>query len=131
MLWKKKGDFKRPKFKTKTIDVPEWPDDDGCAQVMIRELSAYARDQFEAQAQEKKYENARALYVCKCLVDEDGKRIYQDRDADAFGREWPSSGIDRVWSECVAINAKNQDMKELEKNSLPATDANASSSPSP
>ena len=65
----------------KTVEVPEWN-----GSVNVRGLTARERDSFEASiGQSANLDNLRARLVVLCLVDEEGKRIFKDSDANALG----------------------------------------------
>jgi hypothetical protein len=74
------------------VDVPEWG-----GKVIIQEPSGADRDDYEQSLLEARkvgrrteikpnFANARARLVVKCVVNEDGARIFKDSDADELGR---------------------------------------------
>lgn len=68
-------------FITKAVDVPEWG-----GTVLVRGLSSLEKDAFESRlAQSQDLTNIRASVAVMAMVDEDGKRIFTDKDATALG----------------------------------------------
>lgn len=64
------------------VDVPEWG-----GVVRVKGLNGTERDRFEAGMIGKDYENVRARLVAMAIVDDDGKRLFNDRDVLALGRK--------------------------------------------
>lgn len=63
------------------VEVPEWG-----GTVRLRGISAADRDNFEAAlAQTQDLTNIRARLVVMALVDEEGNRLFTDREAPALG----------------------------------------------
>lgn len=107
------------------VEVPEWGGD-----VFIRTLTAAERDQFDTSVyrQEgiKNYDNLRARYLCLCLCDEHGVRIFDDRDAEKLGTK-SGKVMDRLFGIAQRINGMSPaDVKEMVKN-LDATQKKDSS----
>lgn len=107
----------------KSIDVPvkEWGGD-----VRLQEMAASDRDQWEnesyvlnAEGTAAKFnpKHARARLVVRCLVDENGKRMFSDDEVAAIG-SLSASSVQRLFNAARKLNAiSTEDIKELEKNS--------------
>jgi hypothetical protein len=88
------------------VDVPEWS-----AIVRVRELTATERNQIgldfvspngEADAS-RMPPNFHGRIASICLVDEDGKRLFTDEDADALGAK-SSSALERIVGVCFRLS---------------------------
>lgn len=101
------------------VAVPEWGGD-----VLVRGLTGAERDAFEATVTEIKgkkvayhLENYRARFVALCIVDEGGKRIFNDADVAALGRR-SARALERVLDKARELSGlSDEDMEELAKNS--------------
>ncbi len=103
------------------VDVPEW----GGA-VIVRGLTGAGRDAYEAsivtmRGQQQSYNmaNARAKLLVRCLVDEEGRRLFTESEleADALGAK---SGrvLDRLFAVARRLSGlTTADMEELVGNS--------------
>jgi hypothetical protein len=90
------------KLNTKEIDVPEWG-----ISVNIKELMGSERDRFESSTVKidsktgnlvPNMVNQRARLVAMCLVDETGKRMFSDTEADILTLgSLSAKGLDRVY----------------------------------
>lgn len=101
------------------IEVPEWG-----GTVRIKTMTGAERDEFESDVFETKGNNSskvnmrnfRAKLVSKCLVDENGNRIFADADIEALGKK-SAKALDRVFAVAQRINAIGQkEVEELTKN---------------
>jgi hypothetical protein len=94
------------------VEVPEWGGD-----VYVRTLTGTERDSFEKQwAGGKVPEHVRAGLVVKTLVDESGKRIFEDGDVAKLGSK-SAMVLDRLFAIAQRLNGLSQkDVEELEKN---------------
>lgn len=125
---------------TETVPVPEWG-----GEVIIRgltgdELDAYqaSRRQFRnagTPQQELIYvqDNARASLLAKCLVDEDGERLFTDQDAGELGQK-NGKVLDRLYDVAARLSGlSGEEQEAMEGNSAtPAPDGvSSSSSPEP
>lgn len=106
-------------IRTKTVDVPEWG-----GQVRVRRLTGEERDRYETSLiQEKKngqvtrnLRNARARLVVLGVVDEEGKRIFSDADADALAQR-SASAIERLFDAIRELSGmSDQAVEELAEN---------------
>lgn len=93
------------------VEVPEWG-----GHVYVRSMSGTERDGWEASflgdAENRGLRNARARLVVLCAVDEEGRRIFAEHDADALG-EKSGLALDRVFKAAMRMNALGR--AEVEK----------------
>lgn len=98
------------------VDVPEWG-----GEVYVAMLTGRDRDAFEAGCQNddgsKNWVNVRARLAVRCIVDEQGQRIFSDADAEALGRK-SAAALARVFDVAARLNhLTEKDLEDLEKNS--------------
>lgn len=109
-------------LRTEYVSVPEWG-----YRVRIRELMGSDRDAYEASIvgtrisgkknapRELNLLNARARLVARAMIDEGGKRIYQDNEAGRLG-QMPAAGLERVYDAVRKLSGiTDSDEKELEE----------------
>lgn len=98
--------------KTETVDVPEWG-----GQVIVAMMSAADRDAWEQSLVPKvsgapvDVSNIRARLCVRCLVDEKGKRIFKDEDAEALGKK-SAAAVTRVAKVIQRLNAMDEQAVE-------------------
>ncbi len=98
------------------VDVPEWG-----GEVLLRALSGADRDAFELEAFGSKQagegmRNVRAKLVSRCIVDQDGNRLFEDADVEALGQK-SAAALNRLFEKCRTMNGfTDQDVADLEKN---------------
>jgi hypothetical protein len=106
--------------KTEKVEVPEWG---GC--VYVRSMSAYDRDQYEAEQTNLKKEggdaidlrNFRARLVARTACDADGNRLFTNEDAEALGSK-SALAMSRLFKVASRLNGlTDKDLTDLEKNS--------------
>ncbi len=116
------------------IDVPEWKLGEP---VYVRPMSAGERDRWEGELLDRSEkrkesiqaatENLRAMFLAKCLCDEDGAILFGPDDIDALAAK-NYKPIDRVFEVAQRINGMSDaDVEELEKNSAGGRRAASSS----
>lgn len=101
------------------VDVPEWG-----GTVLVQGLSGRERDDLEASMIKGKgknasvnLENLRAKVVARTVVDEDGKRIFEDQDIPALTQK-SAAALNRVYEVAQRLSGITQeDVDELTKNS--------------
>lgn len=88
-----------PDLKTEEVPVSEWG-----GTVMVRAMSGAERDSFEqslftGELESRKFtgENVRAKLLVRCIVDENGVRIFKDEDADVLGQR-SAAALDRLYA---------------------------------
>jgi|SRR6476661_6002529 len=103
--------------KLKEVPVPEWG-----GSVMIRSLTGRERDDFEQSTvktnkrgqQEQNFENFRARFVALCVVDENGRRLFQSRQEVALLGNKSVAALQRIFNEAQEMNGMSQeDVDEL------------------
>lgn len=105
------------------VDVPEWG-----GSVYVQAMSGAERDAFEASMLEinedakgrvtttRKMENLRAKMCARCLVGEDGVRLFEEADIAALGAK-SAKALDRVFSVAQRLNGVGEkDLEELAGN---------------
>lgn len=116
---------------TVPVPIPEWD----CT-VYVTTMSGIERDAFEVAAQgsdgKTARENIRAKLAVFTTVDEKGKRVFGDGDAELLGDK-NAAALDRIFNVATKINRLTEaDMVELAKNSESGRGAaSPSASPSP
>jgi hypothetical protein len=117
--------------RTQEVDVPEWG-----GTVLVRGMTGRERDQFETSMLERgrggrmvpNTANTRAKVVARCVVDEDGTRLFTDADVAALG-EKSGAAIDRVFEVAATLSGlAERDREEMARDFSPA-DGPGSSSP--
>lgn len=104
---------------TEIVSVPEWKGD-----VKVKMMSGSERDLFESSIFEQKgkdlqrnMNNLRAKLISKCLIGEDGNRLFSDKEIDLLGRK-SAKALDRIYEVCVRLNGIGaKEIEELTKNS--------------
>ena len=96
------------------VDVKEWG-----GSVRLGSLTSSERDSFESSLLEtdgkRDLNNLRARLVGKCLVDEDGKRLFSDAAVEKLG-EKSADVMGRLFTECQEMNGFDTEVEEAEKN---------------
>lgn len=102
-------------IETEAVDVPEWG-----GKVNIRGLTAAQRDRYDREIVNidkqgntsiGRLENLRALLVVRCLVDDEGDRLFKDSQARELG-EKSSVVIGRLWDVAARLSGMAQASEE-------------------
>ena len=105
-----------------TVEVPEWG-----GSVQLIAMTACQRDAFEAsivdlkggaktKTNSKLLVNFRARFISSCIVDDNGKRLFTDKDIVELGKK-SAKPISRLFDKCQEINGMtDDDVEELEGN---------------
>jgi hypothetical protein len=115
---------------TEEVSVPEWG-----GSVLVRGMTGRERDEFEAQAMDQRsgrmnLANARAKIVARCVVGDDGKRLFDAADIDVLG-EKSGAALDRLFEVATRLSGLgSRDVEELSQN-FGGTNGASSSSASP
>jgi hypothetical protein len=120
---------------TEEVDLSDLPGYTGS--VLVRGLTGRERDEFEASVLVERggkavrdLANVRAKIVAKCVVDEDGKRLFTDSDVAALG-EKAGAAIDRMFDAASRLSGlRPGDVDEMVAD-FPPADGSSSSSGSP
>ena len=97
------------------VQVPEWG-----GTVWVRTMTGAERDAFEASvaasADTPNLTNIRARLAVLCVVDDKGKRLFADADAEALGGK-SAAALSRVFEAGQKLNGlTDSDVSDLEKN---------------
>lgn len=108
--------FKVEDIKSERVAVPEWG-----GEVIVRGLTGTERDEFEQSIMGQKgtinLANTRARLVVYSVIDEDGKRLFEDWDVKALGQK-SAAALDRVVSVAMRLSGiSDTDMEDLTGNS--------------
>jgi len=103
---------------TERVFVEEWG-----GEVIVRGLTAAERDQFEQSIVETRgkdtrvnLRNIRAKLVTLCVVDEEGKRLFKDEDAELLGRK-SAVALNRIFEVAQRLSGlRPEDVEELAGN---------------
>jgi hypothetical protein len=112
--------------KTEEVNVPEWG-----GSVLVTTISAAERDAFEQSITDAKGKvggaNVRAKFAAKCVVGEDGKRLFSDAEVLALGKK-SGAALNRIFEAASRLNGMTKaDTEELAGNSsaVPAGDSHS------
>lgn len=104
---------------TEVVDVPEWG-----GEVLVKGLTGRERDQFEESIlvqngktrPKMKLANMRAKFVALSIVDDGGRRIFDDADIESLGQK-SAAALQRVFEVAQQLSGlSDDDLEELEKN---------------
>lgn len=106
-------------IRTELVEVPEWG-----GEVLLRGLTGAERDAYElslATPAGKKMvyhlKNMRARLVAMCVVDEQGRRVFEEGDVQQLG-EKSGVALMRIWKKAQELSGlSDEDVEELGKNS--------------
>jgi|SRR5690554_5882572 len=107
--------LKASDIETREVDVPEWG-----GKVYVRGLTGSERDAYEASLVQFRGKqrvpdlaNARAKLVVRCIVDEEGNRVFTDADANALGKK-SGAVLDRLFEVASKLSGlSDKDVDEL------------------
>lgn len=103
-------------LKIEEITIPEW----GNITVRIRGLMGYERDSFEQGMLDQRGKrtkmnilNARARLCALCIIDEEGRRVFEDEDVHHLGMK-SAAALDRVYDVASKLSGiSDNDLEEL------------------
>ncbi len=104
-----------PDLQQETVAVPEWG-----GSVFVRGLDGMQRDSFERSMVDIKgkdsvvnYANFRGKMVARSVVDENGKRVFKDSDAENLGKK-SGKALGRVFDVAQRLSGmSDEDVEEL------------------
>lgn len=110
--------FKADDLKREKVDVPEWG-----GYVFIQTMMGADRDLYEASCvversgqYEQTFDNMRAKLIARCAVDDDGKRIFSEKQVVLLGKK-SAKALDRLFAAAQKLNGlSNADLEDLAKN---------------
>lgn len=96
------------------VECPEWDGD-----VRVRSLSGGQRSIITQRLKDGDNENLEELLCVMCMVDEDGNRIFSNKDVDALRKKSnaPISRIAKKIMEISGIGDSSEAVDEAKKNS--------------
>jgi len=119
------------------VHVPEWADENGDDVVYVRGMTGAERDLFEMSLtverngeQVQDAANATAKALVKCIVDADGNRIFDDRDANELGSQ-PAAALMRAWRVARRLSGLGPEDVAEKARDFPAATGSGSNTPSP
>ena len=119
ILLNREAIFAAPDIQTEDVLIPQWG-----GTVRVKNLTASERDAFEESTTtqrgnnlELNRKNFRAKLVALCVVDEDGKRIFDDKDIHKLGAK-SAAAMDLLFAAASRLSGiSKDDEEELLKNS--------------
>lgn len=119
ILLNREAIFAAPDIQTEDVHIPQWG-----GTVRVKNLTASERDAFEESTTtqrgnnlELNRKNFRAKLVALCVVDEDGKRIFDDKDIHKLGAK-SAAAMDLLFAAASRLSGiSKDDEEELLKNS--------------
>jgi hypothetical protein len=105
-------------LKSEVVDVPEWG-----GSVTIRRMTGGERDAYEADVFETKggtvtmkRDNFRAKLVARCLVDDNGERMFSDGEIAVLAKK-SAAALDKCFAAAQRINGMTAvEQEKIEKN---------------
>lgn len=99
---------------TEEVEVPEWG-----GTVLVRGMTGRERDEFETSMMERgrggrmvpNPANTRAKVVARCVVDDEGKRLFTAADVAALGDKG-GAAIDRVFEVAARLSGMTEADRE-------------------
>ncbi|MFF2094867.1 hypothetical protein [Streptomyces sp. NPDC058202] len=124
---------------TETVPVSEWGGD-----VIVRGLTGAELDAYQGSIRQFRrsldgkgmepvliQEGMHAKLLVKCLVDDNGERLFSDGDVDELGAK-SSLVLDRLYDVAQRLSGlSEEEQEEMEGNSETPTEGGVSTSPSP
>jgi hypothetical protein len=115
------------------VEVPEWG-----GTVLVRGMTGKERDAFEMSLmtsgrggrREVNPVNVRAKLAARCVVDDDGNRLFTDADAAELG-EKSAAAVDRVYAVAARLSGMGDTDQEDAVRDFALADGPGSSSSSP
>lgn len=102
-------------LKRETVKVPEWGPQ---AEVIVQEMSALDRDRFHASVTKEDgtidQVNFAAKLLVRCIVNQDGARLFVDEEAEPLGRK-SKAAIERLFNVALRINSLAEGVDEAAK----------------
>lgn len=105
--------LKAADVKTEEVQVPEWG-----GTVLVRGMTGAERDAYEASVMvqyngqvQMNTANGRAKLVVKCIVDDDGNRLFTDEDAVEVGAK-SGRALDRLFEVAARLSGLREEDAE-------------------
>ena len=115
-MLKREEILSKTSLKTKTLTIDEWGGD-----IIVSEMSGTNRDIWEQALQKRDVVgniiSPRAKLIAFTVVDEKGKRIFNDDDIDSIGK-LSSSSLEKICLVAMSLNGLgSDDIEKAKKNS--------------
>ena len=118
MLLSKEQILSAEDLKSEIVEVPEWG-----GSVKVRMMTGTERDAFETSIfevkgkdTERNFVDLRAKLVARTLIDENGERLFTDKDIALLGKK-SAKALDRVFQVAQQLNGIGKEaVEELTKN---------------
>lgn len=116
---------------TETVEVPEWG-----LTLHVRGMTGSERDQFEQSLMVERggrrvmdTANIRAKAVVRCLVDDDGRRVFADGDANELGSK-SAAVLERIYDVAARLSGlRDEDVAAREQDFTTTGSPSSSTSP--
>lgn len=116
------------------VPVPEWGGDVRVRAATALEMDNYDRSLVQTVIEDgaprvhQNYENSRARLVVICVIDEQGNRLFDDRDAKWLGKK-STKAIDAIFERIMHLSGRGpKEKKEMKGNSAPGQSEDSPSS---
>jgi hypothetical protein len=99
-------------LKSEEVEVPEWG-----GKVIVRMMTGRERDAFEASVmlagKKPNYDNLRARLVALTVIDEEGNRLFSEKDIEWLGQK-SAAALEKIFDVSQRLNAiREQDVEDL------------------
>jgi hypothetical protein len=94
-----------------SVDVPEWGGSVNIRPMDVRELDEYSNDAMRSKASGLK--DFRTRLVAYCLCDENGNRLFTEKDIDALAGK-SGTVMDRLYRACDELNDIGTKMNDMQ-----------------
>lgn len=91
---------------TKEVEVSEWG-----GTVLVASMSGADRDRFELSMRDDEMQNIRARLVALTVVDENGDRVFSDKDVAALGKK-SAAALSKVFLVSQELNGFGEDVEK-------------------
>lgn len=102
-------------LKRETVKVPEWG---AQAEVIVQEMSALERDRFYLSTRKEDGThdpvNFAAKLLVRCLVNQEGARLFVDEEAEPLGRK-SKAAINRLFEVALRLNGMGEEKGDAAK----------------
>lgn len=104
-------------IKFEDVEVPEWGGSVRVCCLTGTQRDAWEMSIFGTSGEDRNMDNTRSKMICRCVVDEEGNYLFEEKDIPALGKK-SAAALDRVFEVCQRLNRLTKgDMDELVGNS--------------
>jgi hypothetical protein len=133
MRLSKEDILKAEDLTTEEVDVPEWG-----GSVLVRGMTGRERDALEVSMRDERtgqrrpdaLANIRSKIVARCVVDDEGVRLFADADIAALG-EKSAAATDRLFDVASRLSGMSDDDQEKMTRDFALADGDGSPTPLP